>query len=133
MAKLKEGDTVRIVAREQTNADQKSGLYYPHFANLTGTILKIYGEEASVLVDREALPEDVRTRHEANQETERQRYLDRLSEDARKQMESKEFTLRYAVLVALSDLEPNKDGAKSRRATNADLDAAEEAHLKQRP
>src|SRR5687767_13754394 len=64
MAKLKNGDPVKVAAREQTAQDIKSGLYYPHYANLTGTILKVYGEEASVRVDRESLPEDVRLRHD---------------------------------------------------------------------
>jgi len=108
-ATLKQGDRVIITARDQTAADAKSQLYFPHFANLAGRILKVYGEEASVLVDRETLPAEVRVRHEEGEAAERQKYLDRLSETARSGLSDKEknFKLNYAVLVSLKDLRPD--------------------------
>ena len=108
-ARFKEGDRVLVVARDSTAADTKSGLYYPHFANLRGRILKVYGEEASVLVDRESLPGDVRLRHEQVESAERTKYLDRLSEEARNRLSQKErdFGLTYAVLVSQNDLRPD--------------------------
>jgi hypothetical protein len=146
MAKFKEGDRVAIVAREHTAADVKSGLYYPHYANLHGTILKVYANEASVLVDRDILPAEILKRHEESEKAERQRYLDRLSEDARGKagQREKNFSLNYSVLVAVSDLKPYKGAAPTRsdasgdttapakRVTETELDAAEAAFLAQR-
>jgi ribosomal protein L21E len=134
MVKFKAGDRVTIIEREQTPADQKSGLYYPHFAGLSGAILKVYGEEVSVLVDRETLPSAIRKRHEDNEDHERKRYLDRLSEDAKSKLgqKEKEFSLQYAVLVAVVDLKAEKPGATAKRLSAAELDAAEEEFLKQR-
>jgi len=117
MATLKQGDRVIITAREQTAADAKSGLYYPHFADMRGRILKVYGEEASVLVDNESLPTEVRVRHEEGEAAERQKYLDRLSETAKSSLGDKEknFKLRYAVLVGVKDLSPD-DGKSPKKA-----------------
>lgn len=119
MAKFKEGDAVKITAREHTPQDIKSGLYYPHFANITGTILKLYGEEASVTVDRDSMPADIRLRHEEGEKAMRQKWLDNLSEEARGRVgeAEKSFSLNYAVLVSLADLAPYKPAKKS--ATDA--------------
>jgi len=150
MATFKQGDNVVIATREQTSADVKSGLYYGHFAGLHGTILKVYGEEASVLVDRETLPAPILKRHEGNEKAERGRYLDRLSEVARNSLGEKEknFALHYAVLVSVKDLSPVKAGKKpaakpaadaaasaeegGKRLTENELSAAEEAFLRER-
>jgi hypothetical protein len=137
MASFKEGDRVRVVAREQTNTDIKSGLYYPHFANLRGAILKVYGEEASVLIDRETLSPEVRERHESSETAERKRYLDRLSEDAKGKLgqKEKEFNLAYAILISTNDLQKDDapagetEAERAKRLTTNDLDAAEEAFL----
>jgi hypothetical protein len=128
MSKFKEGDTVSVVARDANASDIKSGLYYGHYANLSGTILKVYGEEASVLIDPETLPTDIRKRHEANQAAMRQKWLDGLSEEGRGKLTASEkaFRLNYAVLVSTSDLNAHKSVAK---ATAKDLDSAEEAFL----
>lgn len=137
--KYKEGDRVTVIAREQSAADVKSGMYYPHYAHLSGTILKVYGEEASVLADRDTLPKDVLKRHEESELSERKKYLDRLSEEARRGAAEREknFSLNYAVLVSVNDLKaaaktPDEKTAAddARRATARDLDAAEEAYLK---
>ena len=122
------GDSVSIVARDTSSADTKSGLYYPHFANLTGSILKIYGEEASIVVDRDSLPEAIRVRHEENEAAERKKYSDRLSESARSGLSDKEknFPLQYTVLVSVKDIQPAK------RVTSRELDAAEDAAIAER-
>jgi len=148
MAKYKEGDRVAVVAREQTAADIKSGMYYPHYANLHGTILKVYGDEVSVLIDRDVLPAEILKRHEESEKHERQRYLDRLSEDARSKagQREKNFSLNYPLLVSVQDLKPYKGPAPvkpgtasgespasaAKRVTENDLDAAERAFLAQR-
>jgi hypothetical protein len=110
MSKFKQGDFVSVVARDANASDIKSGLYYGHYANLAGTILKIYGEEASVLVDPNSLPTDIRKRHESNQTAMRQKWLDGLSEEGRNKLTATEkaFLLNYAVLVSTSDLAARK-------------------------
>lgn len=125
-----DGDRVKIKKREQTAADVKSGLYYNHFGDLRGTILKTFATEASILVDRETLPDSVRERHEQSEQNERQKYLDRLSEDARSKASAREknFALHYSVLVGLADLEADT----TPRATSGDLDNNEAAFLAQR-
>jgi hypothetical protein len=136
MAKLSEGDAVVVAAREQSAADVKSGLYYPHYGGLTGTILKIYGEEASVLIDRETLPTEIEKRHAENEKAMRQRWLDGLSEEARNRLSATEkvFGLNYAVLVSLADLSKGKkrDDAPVRRPSEADLSEAEARFLAER-
>ncbi|MES2464298.1 MAG: hypothetical protein V4671_27370 [Armatimonadota bacterium] len=105
---FKNGDHVQVRARDQSAADIKSGLYYKHYANLHGTILKLYGEEASVLVDRESLSAEVRERHESGEKAMRKKWLDGLSEEGRNRLSTreKEFGLNYAILVAVGDLKP---------------------------
>ncbi len=130
------GTRVVVVDREQLPADVKSGLFYPHYAGLTGEVLKVYGQECAVLVDRTALPPAIIERHQQNEKQQRQRWLDGLSEDARSKLSAKEkeLVLNYAILVSLSDLTVSTDGGESRilRANTADLDAAEEAFLAER-
>ena len=130
MHKFSHGDAVTVNGREQTPADVKSGLYYPHYAGMTGTILKVYGEEASVLVDRTSLPNPIRVRHEENEKAQRQRWLDSLSDEARNKLSASEktFSLNYAILVSVADLSQGE----ARRATADDLSAAEEAFLASR-
>ncbi len=110
MATFNQGDTVVVATRDQTNADIKSGLYFGHYAGLTGSILKVYGEEASVLVDRESLPGDVLVRHQDGETAMRRKWLDSLSEEGRGRLGEREknFSLNYAVLVSVGDLAPQK-------------------------
>jgi hypothetical protein len=134
LATLKPGDTVIVTEREQTPADIKSGLYYPHFANMRGTILKIYGEEVSVTIDRDSLPDSIRKRHETNEKAERTKYLDRLSEVAKSALADKEknFLLGYTVLVGMKDIALESKEAAAKRLTAKELDEAEEAFLNSR-
>ena len=49
---LAEGAPVRLSDRETTAADVKSGLFYPHYRGLTGTIVKLYADgTATVTID----------------------------------------------------------------------------------
>jgi hypothetical protein len=115
MATVKQGEAVVIAAREATPQDVKSGLYYAHYAGLRGTVLKLYGEEASVNVDRDSLPADIRARHEEGEQAMRQKWLDGLSEEARNRLgeTGKRFGLNYTVLVSINDLAAAKGGASS--------------------
>src|ERR1043166_1985376 len=107
MAKsFQEGDRVQIVDRPTTADDEKSGLYYPYFRGLTGTIQKIYAtQEVAVEVETESLTETIAHRHLDVQENMKSKWLDGLSEEARNRLNEKErnFQLRYTVLVALKD------------------------------
>ncbi|HLV80967.1 MAG TPA: hypothetical protein VKT32_11830, partial [Chthonomonadaceae bacterium] len=106
---------VQIVDREATPEDAKSGLFYPHFRGLTGTIQKIYAnQEAAVELETESLPDPIAHRHDDVQEQMKTRWLDGLSEEARHRLSEQEldFRLRYTVLVALGDLiTPGKKAA----------------------
>jgi len=147
MSPLKEGDRVRVRERAVTVSDVKSGLYFAHFPGLTGTIEKIYeGQEACVDVDLESLPPSVRARHQEIESDMRRKWLDGLSDEARNRLSEaeKQFHLKYAILVQVSDLEPFKGGAARQPAarsredarpakavTSKDLDQAEEAFLQE--
>jgi hypothetical protein len=128
-AAFKSGDHVQVSARDQVAADIKSGLYYRHYANMHGTILKLYGEEASVLVDRESLPAEVRQRHEEGEKAMRKKWLDGLSEEGRNRLNAreKEFGLNYAILVSLNDLkpfDPSQMPAAAPTTTSAEITAS---------
>lgn len=112
---IKQGDAVVIAAREATAGDVKSGLYFAHYANLRGTVLRLYGEEAAVQVDRDSLPPEVLARHQEGEQVMRSRWLDNLSETARVGLTEREkrFALNYAVLVSVADLRPAPAGASA--------------------
>src|SRR5579875_2524122 len=105
--KLTEGDSVQIADRETTPADTKSGLFYPHYRGLLGTLGKVYADgTATVNVNPDSLTPEIKTRHEAGTQVMRQKWLDGLSDEARNRLSAgeKKFTLRYTVLVSLDDL-----------------------------
>lgn len=106
------GDLVKIARREQTAGDIKSQLYYPHLGGLSGRVLKVFGDEASVQIERVTLPEAIRIRHDEVESAMRQKWLDSLSEEARSKLGEKEkqFTLAYTVLVSVRDLEKRAAG-----------------------
>lgn len=135
------GEPVSASPREATPADAKSGLFYPHYRGLTGTIHKIYPDgTAIVLVDDQSLPEDVRERHQAGTQAMRQKWLDGLSDEARNRLSAseKKFALRYTILIALGDLTSLGDAAVAKEANDvpqparkslAELEAEESRHL----
>jgi len=131
MAKgLTTGDSVRVVNRVQLPADIKSNLYYPHYAGLTGVIGKVYNDNtASVTVDVESLPPPIRTRHESSTQSMRQKWLDGLSDEARNRLTAaeKKLSLRYAVLVALDDLNPEVRSAAPISAPSKKIEAPAKA------
>lgn len=106
---LAEGTPVRLADREPSAADNKSGLFYPHYRNLTGTIAKLYADgTATISVDPESLPSEIRARHQAGTEAMRQKWLDGLSDEARNKLSAaeKKFSLRYNLLIGVADLLP---------------------------
>jgi hypothetical protein len=123
------GDTVRVADREAGSSDMKSGLFYNHYRGLSGTLSKIYEDgTAAVTVDLGSLSEKMRVRHEEGSEAQRKKWLNGLSDEARNRLSAaeKRFSLRYTILVSLSDLQ------KMDRAKSADLDAAETDYLQSR-
>lgn len=106
MIRWKEGDRAQIVDRPATAADAKSQLFYNHYRNLTGTVMKLYGTgetaQAAFEVDVETLPEEIASRHFETQD----RMGENLPGATRRPAASvePEFRLRYVVLVNLADI-----------------------------
>jgi len=106
---LAEGDPVRLANREPGAADTKSGLFYPHYRNLTGVVSKLYADgTATISIDPESLPPEIRARHQVGTDAMRQKWLDGLSDEARNKLSAaeKKFSLRYNLLVGVADLVP---------------------------
>lgn len=123
------GDIVQIADREPTGSDTKSGLFFPHYRGLVGSVSKVYPDgTAAVTVDPVALPEALRKRHDAGSDAQRRKWLDSLSDEARNRLTSaeKQFAWRYTILVSTNDL------MKQDRKRSQDLDTAEEAYLQAR-
>lgn len=110
--KVKEGEYVRIVDREVTPADVKSGNYYPYFRGLAGVVDRIYDNEVCLKIDTDSLPESIRKRHLEVQESIKRKWLNNLSGEARNRLtpEEKQFQLAYTLLVQADDLEKVKPG-----------------------
>ncbi len=128
---LTEGAPVRLADRETSAADTKSGLFYPYYRGLTGTIAKLYSDStAAVAVDPDSLPEDIRKRHQAGTDAMRQKWLDGLSDEGRNKLSAaeKKFSLRYSLLVSLTDLLP-ADAPEPSRKSIAEIEVDEAAHL----
>ncbi len=107
MPGLKEGASVCIVERAATAADAKSGLYFGHYRNLSGTIFKLYGSgedgQAAIDINLESLPDDVAKRHLETRDL----MFNSLPAEARKQSAlgtASPFRLRYIVLVGIRDI-----------------------------
>ncbi|MDI6828178.1 MAG: hypothetical protein QME62_06825 [Armatimonadota bacterium] len=114
--KIKEGDYVRVIARECTPADAKNGLFYGYFAGICGTVERIYeGNEVCLKVDLETLPQDILKRHIEIQESIKRKWLNGLSGEARNRLtpEEKQFELSYSILVSVNDIEKAKTGEKT--------------------
>ncbi len=104
---LATGDAVQIADREVAGPDAKSGLFYPHYRGLMGIIAKVYPDgTAAINVSSESLPAEIRSRHKAGSDGQRQKWLDGLSDEARNRLSAaeKQFSLRYTILVATTDL-----------------------------
>lgn len=106
MIRWKEGDRAQIVDRAATAADTKSRLFYNHYRNLTGTVLKLYGTgdtaQIALDIDLETLPEEIAVRH---RET-RDRMGENLPGATRRTAANPgpEFRLRYVILIGFADI-----------------------------
>lgn len=120
----KAGDSVRIVGREVTAEDVKSGLYYSCFGGLMGSIDRVYDDgSVCVDIDLDSLTDEMRARHLSVQESERKRWLDGLSDEMRNRLtaEQKQLRMNYRILVSVKDVEVVKGGKPS--GTRAKSDA----------
>jgi hypothetical protein len=154
MSKVKEGDRVRVITREQSEDDTKTNLYFNFYGGLTGTVAKIYNDnEVAIEIEPESLTKDVRKRHDDVRDQMKTKWLDGLSEEGRSKLteREKDFNLRYRILVRMGDLEkagPRPAAAvrasqsaappapapvvEPQRKTLAELEAAEEEELRRR-
>jgi hypothetical protein len=109
MASLKAGDRVKIVDREMTLADIKSGLYYDYFRNLVGVVDRVYEDDSvCVKIDLDSLPPGVQKQHKEVQNAVRTRWLNGLGQEQRERLSETDRTvvLGYNLLVGAVDLEP---------------------------
>lgn len=155
MPSYKTGDRVKVVDRDMTTADVKSGLFYDYFRNLTGAVERVYDDNSVCLrVDMDSLPENVQIRHGEVEEATKKRWLDGLGPEqlGRLSEADKKVALRYNILVGAGDLEPTgkakpspKQKAESKpepaakkaaqaqipeRRTQEDIEKAEDEYLK---
>jgi len=113
--KLADGVPVRLAERETNAADLKSGLFYPYYSGLTGTVAKLYADgTAAVMIDPESMPAEIRGRHQKGTDAMRQKWLEGLSDEARNKLSAgeKKFSLRYTLLVGVGDLSPTGQPAQ---------------------
>ncbi len=111
MRALRIGDHVRIADRTPTQLDKKSGLFFDYYRGLTGIVRKPFkSQEVAVEIEMDCLPEEIRKRHTQTRDQMRQRWLEGLSNDARRKLtpDEKSFDLRYVILISARDLEKRR-------------------------
>ena len=99
---------MKIVARSVTEEDRKTNVYFDHMAGLTGTVQNIYGGEGiAVKMDVDSLSKVTQDVHKESVKRMRQKFLDNISEEQRKQLTTEElnFDAHYMLLVKSDDLE----------------------------
>lgn len=142
-------DRVQVIDREPTPEENKKRIFYNHLRGLSGTVRRVYAEEEEIWVevDPETLPEDVRRRHQETESQMRSKWLDSISDDARRKLgdAEKQFSLRYSILTSPNHLillergseakatprsgEAANAGEEPVRKTSGDLSAAEQEFL----
>jgi hypothetical protein len=117
LAAFKNGDRIRILDRPANAGDLKSGLFYNHYRGLTGAVQKAFKSgEMAIEVDPDCLPESIWKRHMDVRDQMRQRWLEGLTDEARRKLtpDQKTFDLRYVVLVAAADVQKERQPRASR-------------------
>ena len=108
MAKVKEGDRVRIVKRPASAEDSAVTHYYDHMGGLTGTVENYYSDqEVAVKVEIDSLSDIARKVHKDATKKMREKFEDSIGAEQRGQLTPQElkFTPHYMVLVRAKDLE----------------------------
>ena len=117
---VKIGDMVQVLDREPTQADVKSGLFYNHFRNLTGTVERIYEDSTvCVNVDIASLSREIQDGHSEIASEMRDKWINSLSQEARSRLteKDKQFRLSYKIIIADSDVLPVKGGTSKKSPT----------------
>lgn len=108
MAKLKEGDRVRIKTRPVTDEDRSVHKYFEHMQGLVGTVSNYYNkDEIAVTVDIDtlgAIPADV---HKHATKRLQDRFDENVSEEVKRLLQKDElnFVPHYVLLIREQDLE----------------------------
>ena len=108
MAKVQEGDRVRVVTRKITEQDRAVYMYFEHMQGLEGVVVNYYGkEEVAVRVEPELLegiPQDV---HKIATKRMQEAFHEISTENQRKLLTKEEmkFVPNYVILVREDDLE----------------------------
>jgi ribosomal protein L21E len=108
MKQWREGDRVVIVTRPVTEDDRKANRYFEHMAGLTGTVQNIYApDQVAIKVDPKTLTEVTAEVHKVATERMREKFLNNVSDEQRKQLtkEELEFEANFVLLVRGEDLE----------------------------
>lgn len=108
MAKVSEGDRVRVVTRDLTDQDKKVYGFFEHMQGLTGVVENVYSQdEVAIKIDLVSLPKIPAEVHRDATRRMRERFAENVGEEARKLLskEELEFVPHYVVLVRSDDLE----------------------------
>ncbi len=108
MVAWKEGQRVRVVAREVTEKDREENRYFAHMGGLTGIVQNVYSEEEiAVKMDLDSLTSVSADVHKTATERMRDQFVGSISEEQKKQLTKEElaFTPHYVLLVRSADLE----------------------------
>ncbi len=108
MAKWKEGDRVRVVARKVSEEDRKKNRYFEHMAGLAGVVQQVYSEsEVAVRIDPASMSKITKDVHTTAGVRMREKFLGQISEEVKKSLskEEMEFEPNYVLLVQASDIE----------------------------
>jgi hypothetical protein len=108
--KFSVGQQIRLADHDPvTGPDAKPVPFYEFYRNLAGTVAKVFEDgTVSVTVDRNSLPKELRTRHEDCEKRDRDKWLDKLSDEERNRLTAaqKSFSYRYTLLVSATDILP---------------------------
>ena len=108
MAKVQEGDRVRILTREVSPMDQADRIYYAHMAGLTGTVANVYNDnEVAVNIDLESLEGPAKDVHDTATRRMQTAFRESSTEEQRKVLTKEEmaFVPHFVALVKMSDIE----------------------------
>jgi len=115
--KFNVGQPIRLADHDPvTGPDVKPVPFYEYYRNLSGTVAKVFNDgTVAVTIDRNSLPKEIRQRHEDCEHRDRDKWLDRLSDEERNRLTAaqKNFSYRYTLLVAAHDVLPAGAAPKS--------------------
>lgn len=108
MAKLKEGERVRVLSKDLSDEQRAMLGFFTHMEGLTGTVENWYSAtEIAVKVDLESLGKIPLEVHQTATDRMRAKFLDSVGEEQKKLLSKEEldFVPNYVILVREEDLE----------------------------